>query len=189
MVDIGEYVFKEAILQRKKWNTFTLPRFQITLNLSLEEMQVDDLIKRLEVLFQENNVNPKDFNLDITEDAALANVEKTAMDFKLFSELGLSISLDHFASGHTSLKDLQTLPISTIKLDRALIFDLASSINHQKIVKAIIVLAHALEIEVVAEGVETSKELSFLHSFGCDYAQGYLYARPLPVEEFQELLG
>lgn len=70
-----------------------------------------------------------------------------------------------------------------------MIFDLASSFNHQKIVKAIIVLAHALEIEVVAEGVETSKELSFLHSFGCDYAQGYLYARPLPVDEFQELLS
>ena len=189
MVDIGEYVFKEAILQRKKWNTFTLPGFQITLNLSLEEMQVDDLIKRLEVLFRQNNVNPKDFNLDITEEAALVNVEKTAMDFKLLSELGLSLSLDHFASGHTSLKDLQTLLIRTIKLDRALIFDLASSFNHQKIVKAIIVLAHALEIEVVAEGVETSKELSFLHSFGCDYAQGYLYARPLPVDEFQELLS
>lgn len=188
MVDIGEYVFKEAILQRQKWDTFGLKNFQITLNLSLEEMQVDTLIERLKILFEQYNVNPKDFNLDIIEDTTLINVEKTAMDFKLFSELGLSISLDHFASGYTSLKHLQNLPINTIKIDRALIFDLASSFDHQEVVKAIIVLAHALEIEVVAEGVETSKEVSFLHSFGCDYAQGYLYSRPLPVDEFQELL-
>ena len=189
MVDVGEYVFKKAILQRKQWNTFGLQTFKITLNLSLEEIQVDTLIKKLKTLFEQNNVNPKDFNLDIRENATLINAEKTAMDFKLFTELGLSISLDHFASEYTSLKHLQSLPINTVKIDRTLIFDVVSNFEHQKIVKAIIILAHSLDIEVVATGVETSKELSLLHAFGCDYAQGYLYAKPLSADEFQELLA
>lgn len=188
MIDIGEYVFNEAILQRKKWDHQGLNNFQITLNISLEEMQVDALIEKLESLFKIHGVNPKDFNLDITEHAAMAHPEKTAMDFKLFRDLGLSVSIDHFGSGATSITYLEKFPLSMIKIDRALIFDLASSVEHQNIVKAIILLAHTLNIEVVAEGVETSKELEYLHEYNCDYAQGYLFSRPLPVKEFQELL-
>jgi len=189
MVDIGEYVFNEAILQRKKWDGEGLNTFQITLNISLEEMQVDTLIEKLEGLFKTHGVNPENFNLDITENAAMAHLEKTAMDFKLFKDLGLSVSIDHFGSGVTSIKYLEQFPLSMIKIDRALIFDLATSIEHQHIVKAIILLAHTLNIEVVAEGVETSKELSLLHEYKCDYAQGYLFSKPLPVKEFQELLS
>ena len=189
MVDIGEYVFNEAILQRKKWDDYGLDKFQITLNISLEEMQVEALIEKLESLFKTHGVNPADFNLDITENAAMAHPEKTAMDFKLFKDLGLSVSLDHFASSYTSIKYLEQFPLAMIKIDRALIFDLATNNEHKNIVKAIIILAHTLNIEVVAEGVETSKELSFLHKFDCDYAQGYLFSRPLPVKDFQELLS
>jgi len=188
MVDIGEYVFNEAILQRKKWDAAGLNKFQITLNISLEEMQVDTLIRKLDALFKTHGVNPEDFNLDTTENAAMAHPEKTAMDFKLFKDLGLSVSIDHFGASVTSIKYLEQFPLAMIKIDRALIFDLASSAEHQNIVKAIILLAHTLNIEVVAEGVETSKELSFLHEYNCDYAQGYLFSRPLPVTEFQELL-
>jgi diguanylate cyclase (GGDEF)-like protein len=188
MIEIGEYVFNEAILQRKKWDIKGLNKFQITLNISLEEMQVDTLIEKLERQFRTHGVNPEDFNLDITENSAMAHPEKTAMDFKLFSDLGLSVSIDHFGSGVTSIKYLEQFPLSMIKIDRALIFDLVSSEEHQNIVKAMIMLAHALNIEVVAEGVETSKELSLLHEYKCDYAQGYLFSKPLPVKEFQELL-
>ncbi len=189
MVDIGEYVFTEAIMQRKKWDEEGLSKFQITLNISLEEMQVDTLIEKLEGLFKAYGVNPEDFNLDTTENAAMANLEKTAMDFKLFKDLGLSVSIDHFGSSVTSIKYLEQFPLSMIKIDRSLIFDLASSKEHQNIVKSIIILAHTLSIEVVAEGVETSKELSLLHEYKCDYAQGYLFSKPLPVEEFQELIS
>lgn len=134
------------------------------------------------------SVNPKDFNLDITENSAMANIEKTLMDFKLFKELGLSLSLDHFGAGYSSLKHLQSLPLSMVKIDRSLIFDLYFNLDHQIAVKSMISLLHGLGFEVVAEGVETSKESSLLTNLGCDYAQGYLFSRPLPALEFQELL-
>ena len=188
IVDIGEYVFREAMKQRKKWDELGFKKFKITLNLSLREMQVDQLIKKLDRLFEEYAVDPLDFNLDITEEDAMANIEKTAEDFKLFKDLGLSISLDHFGAGYSSLKHLQILPVSMLKIDRSLIFDLSSNLDHQLAVRGMIKLAHTLGYEVVAEGVETSKESTILHGLNCDHAQGYLYSRPLPVFEFQELL-
>ena len=188
IVDIGEYVFREAMKQRKQWDELGFKKFKITLNLSLREMQVDQLIKKIHALFEEYLVDPLDFNLDITEDDAMANIEKTSVDFQLFKDLGLSISLDHFGAGYSSISQLQMLPISTIKIDRSLIFDLSSNLDHQMAVKAIIRLAHVLGYEVVAEGVETSRESTILHGLECNHAQGYLFSRPLPVFEFQELL-
>ena len=188
IVDIGEYVFREAMKQRKQWDELGFKKFKITLNLSLREMQVDQLIKKIQALFEEYLVDPLDFNLDITEEDAMANIEQTSVDFKLFKDLGLSISLDHFGAGYSSLSQLQMLPISMIKIDRSLIFDLSSNLDHQMAVKAIIRLAHVLGYEVVAEGVETSRESTILHGLECNHAQGYLFSRPLPVFEFQELL-
>jgi diguanylate cyclase (GGDEF)-like protein len=188
IVDIGEYVFREAIKQRKVWNDEGLKKFKITLNLSLKEMQVDKLIQKIETLFEDHGIDPKDFNLDITEKSAMSNVEKTALDFKLFKDLGLSVSLDHFGESASSLKHLQMLPLSMIKIDRSLIFDLYSNLDHQITVKSMIALIHGLGFEVVAEGVETSKESALLYDFGCDHAQGYLFSKPLPAKELEELL-
>ena len=188
IIEVGEYVFREAIKQRKFWDDNGLKKFKVTLNLSLKEMQVEKLIQKLEMLFEDNNVDPRAFNLDITEKAAMANIEKTMMDFKLFRELGLSISLDNFGAGSSSIKHLQLLPLSTIKIDRSLIFDLYSNLDHQITVKAMIDMIHDLGFEAVAEGVETSKESALLYDLGCDHAQGYLFSKPLPAAEFQDLL-
>ena len=188
IVDIGEYVFREVIKQRKQWDQLGLQKFKITVNLSLKEMQVQTLIEKLQHLFKHYSVDPKEFNLDITESAAMANIEQTMIDFKLFKELGLSLSLDQFGAGYSSLKYLQALPLSMVKIDRSLIFELYYNLDHQITVKSMIALLHGLGYEVVAEGVETSKEKSLLESLGCNYAQGYLFSRPLPALEFQELL-
>jgi len=188
IVDIGEYVFRDAIRQRKQWDELGFTKFKITLNLSLREMQVDALVKKINILFDEYKVDHFDFNLDISEKDAMANIEKTAIDFELFKDAGLSISLDHFGAGYSSFKYLQALPILMLKIDRSLIFDLPSNMDHQIAVKGIINLAHTLGYEVVAEGVETSKEIAILGNLNCDHAQGYLFSRPLPVFEFQELL-
>ena len=188
IIDIGEYVFREAMKQRKHWDELGFNKFKITLNLSLREMEVDALTKKLSILFEEYAVDPLDFNLDITEKDAMLNIEKTMVDFRLFKELGLTLSLDHFGAGYSSLTYLQALPVSTLKIDRSLIFDISSNIDHKIAVKGIVNLAHTLGYEVVAEGVETSKELEILKSLKCDHAQGYLYSKPLPVFEFQELL-
>ena len=188
IIDIGEYVFKEAMRQRKEWDELGFDKFKITINLSLREMQVDELISKISTYFKEYGVDPIDFNLDITEDDAMANIDKTSVDFNLLKELGVSISIDHFGAGYSSLNYLQILPISALKIDRSLIFDLSSNEDHQIAVKGIIDLAHTFGYEVVAEGVETSKEVDILKRLSCNYAQGYLFSRPLPVSEFQELL-
>ena len=188
IVDIGEYVFNEAMKQRKAWDELGFKKFRITLNLSLREMQVDQLIVKLDRLFEKYEVEPINFNLDIREEDAMANIEKTEVDFKLFKDLGLSISLDNFGAGYSSLKYLQILPLTMIKIDRSLIFDLSSNIDHRIAVQGIIELAHTLGYEVVAEGVETSRESTILAKLNCDHAQGYHFSKPLQVNEFQELL-
>ena len=170
-------------------NTGILKEFQITINISLKEMQVEKLIPRLEMLFDKHQVARSSINLDISESVAMENIDKTARDFKLFKDFGLSLSLDHFGAGYSSFKYLSMLPLNRIKIDRSLIFDLSIKLNHQTTVKAIIDLAHTMGYKVVAEGVETSKEAAILGSLGCDYAQGYLYARPLPAKELEELIN
>ena len=189
IVDLGEYAFNEAIQQRQRCTRSVRDDFQITINLSLKEMQVEKLLPRLEMLFDKYKVDRNAINLDVSEGVAMENIDKTANDFKLFKDFGLSLSLDHFGAGYSSFKYLNMLPINMIKIDRSLIFDLTLNLKHQTTVKAIIELAHTLGYKVVAEGVETSQEASILAALHCDYAQGYLYSRPLPANEFEELLG
>ena len=188
IVEIGEYVFREAIKQRKYWDDNGLNKFKITLNLSLKEMQVEKLIHKLEALFEDHRVDPRMFNLDITEKAAMSNIERSMVDFKLFRDFGLSISLDNFGIGSSSIKHLQMLPLSSIKIDRSLIQNIDSNLDHQITVKAMIDMIHDLGFEVIAEGVETSKESALLYDLGCDHAQGYLFSKPLPATELYDLL-
>ena len=189
IVDLGEYAFNEAIQQRQRCQRSVRDDFQITINLSLKEMQVEKLLPRLEMLFDKYKIDRNAINLDVSEGIAMENIDKTANDFKLFKDFGLSLSLDHFGAGYSSFKYLNMLPIDMIKIDRSLIFDLTLNLKHQTTVKAIIELAHTLGYKVVAEGVETSQEANILAALHCDYAQGYLYSRPLPANEFEELLG
>jgi diguanylate cyclase (GGDEF)-like protein len=189
IVDLGEYVFNEAIQERQKCNTGHVKDFQITINLSLKEMQVDKLIPKLEKLFKKYNVEKDAINLDISESAVMEYIDKTAHDFKLLKEFGLSLSIDNFGAGYSSFKYLSMFPLNMIKIDRSLIFDLTLNLEHQTTVRAIINFAHTLGYKVVAEGVETTEEATILKTLNCDYAQGYLYSRPLPAAEFEELLN
>ena len=189
IVDLGEYVFNEAIQQCQKCNTGYKTNFQITINLSLKKMQVDQLIEKLEILFDKYGV-PKDIiNLDIHESAVMEYIDKTAHDLKLLKEFGLSLSIDNFGAGYSSFKYLTMFPLDMIKIDRSLIFDLALNLENQTTVKAIISFAHTLGYKVVAEGVETIQEATILKRLNCDYAQGYLYSKPLPATEFEEFLN
>jgi len=188
IVDIGEYVFNEAIEQRKEWDKKGYKKLKITINLSLKGMQVDELIFKLEKLFERHNVDPSGFNIDISEKDAMTNIKKTIEDCHKFRKLGLSVSLDQFGASFTSLKYLQQLPLWAIKIDRTLIFDISTNIDHKISVEAIIKMAKVMNFDVVAEGVETSKELTLLNKMGCNYAQGYLFTRPMGVLDFQELL-
>jgi diguanylate cyclase (GGDEF)-like protein len=189
IVDLGEYVFNEAIQERQRCNSVYTNDFQITINLSLKEMQVDQLIPKLELLFKKYDVQRNAINLDISESAVMEHIDKTVHDFKLLNEFGLSLSIDNIGSSFSSFKYLSMFPLNMIKIDRSLIFDLTLNLEHQNTVRAIINFAHTLGYKVVAEGVETTQEATILKTLNCDYAQGYLYSRPLPAQEFEALLS
>jgi len=188
IVDIGEYVFDLAITQRKEWDKKQYKKLKISINLSLKDVQVDELIDKLDKLFERHGVSPSEFNLDISEADAMKNIEKTIEDCNKLRNFGLSVSLDQFGIAFSSFKYLQMMPLSMIKIDRSMIFDIASNSDHKIAVEAMIQMAHTMNYSVVAEGVETSKELEILKDMGCEYAQGYLFARPMSVLDFQELL-
>jgi diguanylate cyclase (GGDEF)-like protein len=188
IIDLGEYVFNEAIQECERCNIGRKKEFQITVNLSLKEMSIENLIPRLEVLFDKYNVKRSMINLDIGESIAIENIDKISKDFKLLKEFGLSLTLEHFGAKYSSFKYLNLLPIDTIKIDRSLIFDVTLNLKHQTTVKAIIDLGHTLGYKVIAEGIETSQEAGILDALKCDYAQGYLYAKPLPYLEFEALI-
>lgn len=188
IVDIGEYVFKAAIIQHKEWSKLSNKQLKITINLSFKEMQVEKLIEKLTTLFKEYQAYPEDFILDISESSIMENRKKAARDLRLLKDMGFTITLDHFGAESSSLHELQALPLSVLKIDRSLIFDLEASLEHQNTVKALIGVAHTLGYQASAEGVETAKEVSLLTSLKCDYAQGYYYSRAVSAEEFEGLL-
>lgn len=188
IVDLGAYVFEEAIKQREEWNDKVAKNFKITINLSLREMQVEALLKKLDTLFDKYNVTRNMINLDISETLAMENIDKTTSNFKLLSDFGLSLSMDNVGAGYSSFKYIGMLPLSMIKIDRSLIFDLALNKEHQKTVKGMIDFMHTLGYKVAAEGVETLQEVAILNTLSCDYVQGYLYSKPVPSGEFEKLL-
>ncbi len=189
IVDLGKYVFEEVIQECKRCSTYVDDDFQITINLSLKEMKAESLIPTLEVLFEKYKIERSMINLDIPEDVVIKNIDKISKDLKLFNEFGLSLTLEHFGAGYSSFKYLNLLPVDNIKIDRSLVFDLTLNLKHQATVKSIIEMGHILGYKVLAEGVETSQEASILTALHCDYAQGYLYSRPLPANEFEALLS
>jgi len=189
IADLGEYVFEEAIKERQRCNDWVIKTFQITINISLKEMQIRNLLSRLEGLFNKYDVRRSTINLDISESAAMENIDKTLNDFELLREFGLTVSLEHFGTGYSSIKYLEELHIEMIKIDRSLISGVAMKLDNQKTVKAIIDLGHTLGYRVVAEGVETVDEASFLKRLKCDFAQGYFYSKPVPASELEGLLN
>ncbi|MEA3419576.1 MAG: bifunctional diguanylate cyclase/phosphodiesterase [Campylobacterota bacterium] len=188
ILDIGEYVLTEVIHQRKTWSEFGFKNIEISVNLSSRELHIPQMAVKLEELFIEHEVDPRYFNFDITETCATENIDKIDMEFGIMKKVGVYLSLDHFGVGGSSIERLQKLPIHALKVDRSLLKDIDTNEDQQKTVKAIVALAHSLQIKVVAEGIETRDQYNILQQLGCDWAQGYLFAKPAPAFEFQELL-
>lgn len=188
IMEIGEYVLEEVIRQHRHWSEFGFKDIEISINLSARELLVYQLGERLEQLFIDQKVDPRYFNLDMSESDAMEDVIKTDLEFSILKKIGVNLSIDHFGVGGSSIEQLQRLPIHTLKIDRTLLKDVDTDKYHQETVKAIVVLAHALNMEVVAEGIETKEQYAMLQQLGCDHAQGYIFSKPAPAFEFQELI-
>ena len=176
--DIGNWVIEEACRQAGSWRAAGL-RMRVAINLSAYQMRQDDLVHRIEVALATHRLRPERFTVEITESLALENTRATQRSFEAMRRAGLHVAIDDFGAGQTSLAYLRQLPASELKMDMSLVNDLASSSDARAIAQAVIKLAHALDLRVVAEGVETESQRDLLVRMGCDELQGFLFAKPM----------
>ncbi|MGZ8289458.1 MAG: EAL domain-containing protein [Telluria sp.] len=185
---VGDWVMVHAIDVLADWRRNGLGTLRLAINLSARQFQGRELLPRLDQLIARAGVDPALLELEITESAAMRDPEHTRGLLRQVRERGIHVAIDDFGTGYSSLSYLKLFAIDRIKIDRGFVTDIETDPNDAAIVTATIGLAHSLGLTVVAEGVETQAQSSFLRSRGCDEAQGYLFARPMPVDEFLKFM-
>ena len=188
IVPIGEWVLRAACEQAKLWEKASLPPLVMAVNLSARQFQQQDLAAQIADALKKTGLSPNQLDLEITESHAMQDADFTLSVFHDLQAMGVRISIDDFGTGYSSLGFLKQFPINTLKIDRSFVKDLARDAKDEAIVSAVIVLAHRLNLEVVAEGVETVAELEILRKHQCNRMQGFFFSKPLPALEFESLL-
>jgi diguanylate cyclase (GGDEF)-like protein len=178
---LGNWLIDEVCRQIRAWRDGGL-RMRVAINLSVHQLRQPDLVERIARAMREHDVNPSLLTCEITESVAMEDTEGTIAIFKRLTQLGVSISIDDFGTGNSSLAYLRKLPTSELKIDRSFVLDLETSEDARKVASAVINLAKALDLKVVAEGVETEGQNKILREFGCDQLQGFLFAKPMSAK-------
>jgi EAL domain-containing protein (putative c-di-GMP-specific phosphodiesterase class I) len=188
IVEIGSFVLKSAFETVKRWRELGILNSRVAINVSARQLTHLNLIGTLKNMIKESGCEASWIELEITESSVLENPKLVISLLEQIRELGFSVSMDDFGTGYSSLSYLKNLPIDKLKIDRSFIMNIRSEPKNQIIVKTIIFLAKELGIHVLAEGVETEDEQSFLLENKIDSIQGYYYSKPLPLSEMQKLL-
>jgi EAL domain-containing protein (putative c-di-GMP-specific phosphodiesterase class I) len=186
IVNIGEWVLREACRQIKVWAQSEVGPLRVAVNVSAQQFQRQDFADVVSRILQEFGVDPPLLELELTETAVMRDAELSIQALRRLTELGVSIALDDFGTGYSSLSYLRHFPLKTLKIDRSFMQELESGAGTDQIVRAIVALAHNLHLKVVAEGVETIEQLRFLREIGCDKFQGYYFSPPVPAQQFAE---
>ncbi len=184
IIAIGEWVLRTACAQNMAWRRAGLPAIPISVNLSPRQLARDDIVELVAQVLQSCGLEPCYLELEITENVVMRDVDKSLATLIRLKELGVKISIDDFGTGYSSLNYLKRFPVDTLKIDRSFVNDIATDAGDAAIVKAVISLAHILNLNVVAEGVETQEQRRFLMENDCDQVQGYYFGRPMPEPEF-----
>ena len=188
IVPIGEWVLRTAMTQAKRWREAGHPELCIAVNVSGRQFNEPNFVETLARLLSDTGLPASALELEITESVIMQNAEKTIERLRVLHEMGLRFAIDDFGTGYSSLSYLRRFPIHTLKIYKSFIRDLTEDGGDAEIVKTIIAMARNLKLEVVAEGVETREQLTFLQAQDCYAAQGYFLSRPLPVERMTERL-
>lgn len=190
IVDLGTFVMRTACEQLAAWagNPFT-ECLTIAVNVSPRQFRNAGFVDEVLSIFDETGADPSKLKLELTENLLLGDVNETVCRMRELKERGVGFSLDDFGVGYSSLAYLKRLPLDQLKIDRSFVNDVLSDVNDAVIVRTILALAHNLELEVVAEGVENAGQVDFLVSNGCERFQGYHFGRPVPIGEFERLHG
>ncbi|WP_277188100.1 EAL domain-containing protein [Caballeronia sp. BR00000012568055] len=185
---LSEWVLREACRQNKAWQDAGLPPARVSVNLSARHFQQRDIATLVTSVLDETGLEPRFLELELTESAIMRNAEEAVSMLEELSSLGIGIAIDDFGTGYSSLSYLKRFPVHRLKIDRSFVADIGSSDDDETITSAIIALAHSLELQVIAEGVETEAQHEFLRQRDCDEMQGYFYSRPMPQEAIPGLL-
>ncbi|KGR73982.1 EAL domain-containing protein [Ureibacillus sinduriensis] len=184
---LGDFVLQKACEQLSHWKECGLQPVKVAINLSPQDFLSHTIVEKVQHSLNQSKIEPKFLELEITESMAM-DVSNAISIMKELNQIGVQIAIDDFGKGFSSLNYLKNFPIQRLKIDRSFVNDILANQNDAKIINAIIHLAHTLNLEVIAEGVETKEQAEFLSSLKCDEAQGYFYGKPMPLSDIEKLL-
>jgi diguanylate cyclase (GGDEF)-like protein/PAS domain S-box-containing protein len=188
IIPIGEWVLRHTCLQQQKWNVNGYPQLRLSVNLSTRQFQQNNLIKMVARILNETQMDANLLALELTESLLMQDVDIANKILYQLREMGIQLAIDDFGTGYSSLSYLKRFPIDKLKIDQSFIRDIPNNKDDMNITKAIIAMAHNLQMTVIAEGVETDVQHAFLKSLCCDEIQGFLVSRPVPESKFIQVL-
>ncbi|MDA8092410.1 MAG: EAL domain-containing protein [Betaproteobacteria bacterium] len=187
ILPLGLWVIETACNQLRAWARNDLTRNRIiAINVSARQFRHPDFVDQVHAALAYSGADPRRLKLELTESMVVENVEEAIHRMQEIKALGVTFALDDFGTGYSSLSHFKRLPVDQVKIDQSFVRDVSSDPNDAAIVRAIIAMSQTLGVEVIAEGVETGEQLTFLRNSGCGHYQGYLFGRPTPIEEWQE---
>jgi len=188
ITEIARWALRTACREIKTIHDAGLPDISVSVNLSCNDLRNDELPRIVEVVLRETGLDCRYLDLEVTESRLMEDLETSLSVVKRLEAMGLSLSVDDFGTGYSSLAYLKRLPLTTLKIDRSFTKEVVGDQDGAAIAGAIIAMAHSLKLDVVAEGVETEEQLQFLGAHGCDQYQGYLFSRPIYLDDLRKLL-
>jgi EAL domain-containing protein (putative c-di-GMP-specific phosphodiesterase class I) len=189
ILPIGQWVLDTECAQLKTWQQDPLTRdIVLAVNVSAKQLHQVDFVAQVLATLQRHGTNPKRLKLELTESILVDSIHDIIVKMNALNKIGICFSLDDFGTGYSSLQYLKMLPLDELKIDQSFVRDIATDSSGRVIVRTIITMASSLGINVIAEGVETAEQRRFLLNKGCFHFQGYLFSKPVPIEEFEALL-
>jgi EAL domain-containing protein (putative c-di-GMP-specific phosphodiesterase class I) len=189
IIPVGLWLLRTACMQIRDWQTDARTRdLTLAVNVSAKQFRQPDFVANVQKILLETSAPPPSLKLELTESIILENVEETITKMREIKSLGVSFSMDDFGTGYSSLQYLKRLPLDQIKIDQSFVRDIVQDQNDAAIVRTIIAMSEVLGLSVIAEGVETLAQRDFLDQSNCHTFQGYLFGKPMPVEQFEVCL-